>query len=890
MVELGSVHNGRLTQPSSGVSPVDGPLLETPGQRQSRAAFPRRSRFASGYLTDGLRSERFNLTRAWESISYVSEDNELLREELRQSTEATRFQQQRWRMVIIVVIGVCTGFVTVGLLLGIESANRVKMEWVMSLYSTSSWNAWLALTMTNMALFTASCSVILFVHPPAAGSGVPEVKAYLNGILLKQSFSSRTFVCKFLSTSLACGSGLPVGPEGPIIALGGCLGHLFSSDSVLNLLPGGHLRFTNQFRRTAISLGVSAGVAAAFGAPIGAVLFTIEEVAQLFNNSILWVGFVSSFMSYLVTILFNWSKAIVFSEASEGGFRTGGLFNVGDVNQWKLQEIPCFVVLGVCMGLFGALFNFCNVHIVNTLYRKTVVRVNRRRQLLEVAVLAGVVSTVLFVVPYFWACIPKGNLRKDVSGEASDLLLREFEEGFNSIWCDNRADEYNPMGTLTLATLDEQVRFLFLSSHTGTDFAPFSTNVLLCYFLLFSASACLLAGTVMSTGVFIPMIIMGGAFGRTYGRVLQYLLPHFVEEGFDYAAYAVVGAAACVAGCTHITIAITVIMLEITSDFRLLGPIMVAVSFSRGVADMFTPSLYDMILEAKLVPFLAPEPSVLMERLRCCQVMSKPVQSFPLAPTVKDVLEKLRDPALTHNGFPVVHNKSLVGTVTRHQLDVLLTNLEWFLTAPLDSVGVGQALDGPMGQLASYRNSPVSLGWEQSVHDVPDHLLAERLDLSRWMDAAPLTIHTMHSVSRAYLLFKNFGLRHLPVVDEANSLQGMITRHDIAHIQNHPEKYEGSMLRPLQWSFPVAAAESTEPARGPDHDAPPSRGARGSLPSVGRHLAASIRLGDERNGRLLPRFWTPDEAPDEAGDGVALSDRAVSVRRVSGLFGNFPSV
>ena len=65
--------------------------------------------------------------------------------------------------------------------------------------------------------------VVLF-HPSAAGSGMPELIGFLNGTLVKGIFSLKTFVIKFFSCAFAVGSGMPVGPEGPMIHMGALVG------------------------------------------------------------------------------------------------------------------------------------------------------------------------------------------------------------------------------------------------------------------------------------------------------------------------------------------------------------------------------------------------------------------------------------------------------------------------------------------------------------------------------------------------------------------------------------------------------------------------------------------------------------------------------------------
>ena len=59
-----------------------------------------------------------------------------------------------------------------------------------------------------------------YVHPPGAGSGVPEVISYLNGVIVHGTQSVKNLLVKFLSLVFAVCSGLPTAIQGPIIAMG----------------------------------------------------------------------------------------------------------------------------------------------------------------------------------------------------------------------------------------------------------------------------------------------------------------------------------------------------------------------------------------------------------------------------------------------------------------------------------------------------------------------------------------------------------------------------------------------------------------------------------------------------------------------------------------------
>ena len=61
---------------------------------------------------------------------------------------------------------------------------------------------------------------VQYLRPSAAGSGMPELIGFLNGTKVRHIFNVKTLVVKFFSCVCAVSSGLPVGPEGPMIHMG----------------------------------------------------------------------------------------------------------------------------------------------------------------------------------------------------------------------------------------------------------------------------------------------------------------------------------------------------------------------------------------------------------------------------------------------------------------------------------------------------------------------------------------------------------------------------------------------------------------------------------------------------------------------------------------------
>ncbi len=63
----------------------------------------------------------------------------------------------------------------------------------------------------------------------SAGSGIPEVKTIMRGVMLKEYVTFRVLVSKMVGLILSLGSGLPIGKEVTTIA--------FDSSSVMAFIP-----------------------------------------------------------------------------------------------------------------------------------------------------------------------------------------------------------------------------------------------------------------------------------------------------------------------------------------------------------------------------------------------------------------------------------------------------------------------------------------------------------------------------------------------------------------------------------------------------------------------------------------------------------------------------
>jgi chloride channel 2 len=65
----------------------------------------------------------------------------------------------------------------------------------------------------TVILVLATTEFVNRVAPQACGSGIPEMKTILKGIVLKEYLTMKTLVAKVVGLTVALGSGLPIGKE-----------------------------------------------------------------------------------------------------------------------------------------------------------------------------------------------------------------------------------------------------------------------------------------------------------------------------------------------------------------------------------------------------------------------------------------------------------------------------------------------------------------------------------------------------------------------------------------------------------------------------------------------------------------------------------------------------
>lgn len=215
----------------------------------------------------------------------------------------------------------------------------------------------------NALLVLLGALLTTLFAPEAAGSGIPEVMGYLNGVHVKFIMRLRTLAVKLVGSLLAVTSGLAVGVLGPLVHAGAIVGsgltrgHKVWRCCATDAVPDRRLcacrsRFLAKFhndadRRDFISMGAAVGFAAAFGAPVGGVLFALEEAASFFDGKLMWRTLTATTTCcftialcerYLAPNLFETHTSCAFNTSEAFGARRRELFEPGLLTFTSIQS------------------------------------------------------------------------------------------------------------------------------------------------------------------------------------------------------------------------------------------------------------------------------------------------------------------------------------------------------------------------------------------------------------------------------------------------------------------------------------------------------------------------------------------------------------------------
>ncbi|KAM6994813.1 chloride channel protein 1 isoform 1-T1 [Tautogolabrus adspersus] len=520
--------------------------------------------------------------------------------------------------------------------------------------------AWVTYPMILVMFASLFCNL---VSPQAIGSGIPELKTILRGVVLKEYLTLKAFVAKVVGLTAGLGSGMPVGKEGPFVHIASICAAVLSR--FMSIFSG---VYENPYGYTDIlTVGCAVGVGCCFGTPLGGVLFSIEVTSTYFAVRNYWRGyFAATFSAFIFRVLSVWNKdAVTITALFKTNFRMDFPFD--------LQELPAFAIIGISCGFLGAFFVYLNRQVVLFMRRPTALtRFLTKHRLIYPGAVTLIIATLTF---------PPG-FGQFMAGE---LMPREcINSLFDNFTWTKISGSPLPLGLGRSSA--------WLHPHVSV----FVVLVLFCIMKFWMSAV----STTMPipSGAFMPVFILGAAFGRLVGEIMATLFPNgILFDGIVYrilpGGYAVIGAAAMTGAVTH-TVSTAVICFELTGQISHILPMMVAVILANMVAQGLQPSLYDSIIQVKKLPYL-PELAlghISKYNIFVEDIMVRKVKFLSSQSTFRELNYLLENSTL--KTIPLVDSKEsmiLLGSIERTELQAVF---DWWLSPERRVFERGQSSPG----------------------------------------------------------------------------------------------------------------------------------------------------------------------------------------------------
>ncbi|CAM1502874.1 Fc.00g076500.m01.CDS01 [Cosmosporella sp. VM-42] len=552
----------------------------------------------------------------------------------------------------------------------------------------------------------------------AKHSGIPEIKTVLGGFVIRRFLGTWTLVTKSFGLVLAVASGMWVGKEGPLIHVACCCANLF-----IKLFPS--INHNEARKREVISAAAASGVSVAFGSPIGGVLFSLEQLSYYFPDKTMWQSFVCAM-----------TAAVVLQALDP--FRSGKLvlYQVQYTIGWHRFELIPYAILGVFGGIYGGLFIKLNMAVAR--WRKSTPWLPGP----IIQVLAVALLTALINYPNFY-----------MKAQTTELVSNLFAE------CSQ--------------VLDDQIGLCRTGAASASTIVLLIFAAVLGFFL-----AAITFGLQIPAGIILPSMAIGALTGRAVGIIMEIWVTN--HPGFFIFAtcepdipcvtpgtYAIVGAAAALAGVTRMTVSIVVIMFELTGALTYVLPIMIAVMISKWVGDAFSRrGIYESWIHFNEYPFLDNSEEMVIPDIPASQILTR-IEDLVVLTATGHSISSLNSILEMHpyRGFPVISDPRdaiLLGYISRTELAY---NLRASTQPP--------------------RSLPPDTETFFSHQPMADPRTT--LDLRPWMDQTPLTLPSHTNLHLVVSYFQKLGLRYV-LFSDRGVLQGLLTKKDVWYVLNGAEE------------------------------------------------------------------------------------------------------
>ncbi len=401
--------------------------------------------------------------------------------------------------------------------------------------------------------------------PEAQGHGVPEVitaVARNDGII-----QPRVAVVKILASAFCIGTGGSIGREGPIVQIGSTLGSTF----------GQWFKLSPRNVKVLVAAGAAAGISATFNAPLAGVIFASEIILGSFAVESLTPIVIAGVLADVV-------QQHIGEHRMEPAFLQ---LQFDFAGAW--QQLPSYFLLGLLAGIAAAGFT-------KLLYRTEDLSGKWLPRWWQRALLLGTfvgLSGVLYPVspPVLSQATQEANGH---SYSIPPLLGVGYGVVDHTLHLDVAKQDQRPQEVIADATKK------FFDKITGED-ANKTVLVdrsqmwaelwwILPLILLKPLMTSLTLAGGGSGGIFAPSLYLGATLGAAIGLIFNLFFPEYSNAP---GVYAIVGMGAVVAGTTHGVLSAILIVYEMTNNYQVILPIMVAAGVASLVSRAIEPeSIY----------------------------------------------------------------------------------------------------------------------------------------------------------------------------------------------------------------------------------------------------------------------------------------------------------
>ncbi|MBO7124392.1 MAG: chloride channel protein [Bacteroidales bacterium] len=450
---------------------------------------------------------------------------------------------------------------------------------------------------------TLTLLVIKYVIKSDSNIGVPGV---LYAISRKKGvIEPHNMISSMLESALTVGFGGSVGLEGPSIVTGAAYGSNFARIFRLN------------YKQCVVLIGCGAAgvMAAIFNAPIAAVIFVLEVIYANFSMSSIVPLMLTSSIATLSSYFF-WEQDVLFHSVD--------MFN----RDFRFQDVPSFVVLGIIAGLISVYFKKMYV-LMNDTFSK--IKSNKKRLYIGGLCLGA----LLFFFPSLYG------------------------EGFKEINMAFRGD----------------YSFLFSQSL----FEPYEGQFMIVCILFASVIFVKVIATSLTFGaggvggIFAPSLFIGAVIGLFFSYLFSYFGIRVPESIF-----VLLGMCGMIAGVLHAPLTGIFLIADITSGYGLFIPLMLVSAISYATVRIFEDtSVYTYMLAKRKELLTHDKDQSVLTLLDINKLIETDIVTIDPDATLGDLVEVIK--TSKRNIFPVVgEDGTMYGMIKLDDIRDMIFNPELY--------------------------------------------------------------------------------------------------------------------------------------------------------------------------------------------------------------------